>query len=176
MSAYALNRSDQHNQRLSDAVGNRDSKDFATAGRVWKGRKHTTEAKLKQSVAKKRNWEDPNYREDQARAIIQGSTNMPRPNLVEQKLARFLDSRYPGDWKYVGDGSVILGRKNPDFINVNGRKLIIEMFGDYWHQGHDPEDRAKAFEPFGFRTLVIWQSEMNNLLHVGAKVREFING
>ena len=175
MSTYHQNRPEEHQRKIDEGQAARDYSEMAEVNqRTWTGRKHTDETKQKQSDSKKLNWEDPNYREPQARAIIQGSTNMPRPNKMEQKLGRFLDNRFPGDWKYVGDGSVILGRKNPDFINVNGRKLIIELFGDYWHEGEDPADRSRAFEPYGFRTLVIWQSEMKNLLAVGSKIREFI--
>ena len=75
----------------------------------------------------------------------------------------------------MGNGRVILGGKNPDFINVNGKKLIIELFGKYWHTGENPKDREKIFVPFGYRTLVIWYSELRNEERVKNKIREFMN-
>ena len=96
-----------------------------------------------------------------------------KPNKSEAVLLQILEKFQPGDWKYVGDGSFIIAGKNPDFINVNGKKLIIELFGDYWHKGEDPADRAKLFEPYGFKTLVIWHSELSDLGEVVKKVEEF---
>lgn len=135
------------------------------------GRRASEETKLKLSKINKKRWSDPQFRNSMIR-ILRKAAASSKPNKPEQKLQRFLDNRYPGEWKYVGDGSFILDGYNPDFINVNGRKLIIELFGDYWHQGEDPADRAKVFEPYGFKTLVIWQHELKNLLAVGSKVRE----
>lgn len=137
------------------------------------GRKFTDEHRRKISEAAKRLRENPEYRDRIVRVTLAACRKTP--NKMEQKLGRFLDSRYPGDWKFVGDASFIIAGKNPDFINVNGRKLIIELFGDYWHKGENPADRAKVFEPYGFRTLVIWEHELKNLLAVGSRLREFIN-
>lgn len=134
-------------------------------------RRKTSEANR---VISKLRWQNPEYRNKTIKAIM--SAQHTAPNKPEQKLARFLDNRFPGEWKFVGDGSVIFNGYNPDFINVNGRKLIIELFGDYWHKGEDPADRAKLFEPYGFRTLVIWEHELKNLLAVGSRVGEFQNG
>jgi very-short-patch-repair endonuclease len=138
-----------------------------------RGRKFTDEHRRRISDSAKRLRENPEYRDRIVRATLAACRKTP--NKAEQKLARFLDNRFPGDWKFVGDGSFILNGYNPDFINVNGKKLIIEMWGDYWHHGEDPADRAKVFEPYGFRTLVIWEHELKNLLAVGSKLKGFIN-
>jgi len=97
------------------------------------------------------------------------------PNGGERKLLRILNNLHLREWKFVGNGRVILGGKNPDFINVNGKKLIIELFGKYWHTGENPKDREKIFVPFGYRTLVIWYSELRNEERVKNKIREFMN-
>ena len=36
-------------------------------------------------------------------------------------------------FKYTGDGSFWIDKLNPDFIECNGKKTCIEIFGDYWH-------------------------------------------
>ena len=36
------------------------------------------------------------------------------------------------EYDFVGDGKIMIGTKNPDFINIKIKK-IIEVFGDYWH-------------------------------------------
>ena len=59
-------------------------------------------------------------------------------------------------------------------MNCNGQKKIIEFFGDYWHQGDDPKERAAAFEPFGYETLVIWGHEMNRIEKVKERIHDFM--
>ncbi|GAI02857.1 unnamed protein product, partial [marine sediment metagenome] len=66
---------------------------------------------------------------------------MRKPNRQERKLEALLEKRFPGEWKFVGNSEVILGTLNPDFINCNGRKHIIEFFGCWYHGCpiHHPE-------------------------------------
>lgn len=46
--------------------------------------------------------------------------------------------------------------------------------GDYWHKGQNPQDRIDCFTPFGYRTLVIWESELKNINNVEQLIVEFI--
>lgn len=98
------------------------------------------------------------------------------PNKTELLLMSFLDNIFPKEWKYVGDGQVIINGKCPDFINVNGQKKIIELFGDYWHRGQDPKDRADIFAPFGYKTLVVWERELKDLDKLKNKLINFKEG
>lgn len=95
------------------------------------------------------------------------------PNKPESVILSILDSMYPGQWKFVGDGQLIIAGKCPDFVNVNGQKKIIELFGDYWHRGQNPEDRAAIFEPFGYETLVVWERELKDIQSVAQKIHAF---
>jgi very-short-patch-repair endonuclease len=103
-------------------------------------------------------WENDQYRQKQLTSIFKGQR--VTPNKLEILLGDMLDSMYPNHWKFVGDGQVIINGKCPDFININGQKKIIELFGDYWHKDQDPQDRKDIFKPFGYKTLVIWESEL----------------
>ena len=103
-----------------------------------------------------------------------------KPNRPEKKLIKlFKLNNLP--YKYVGNGQVIIGNKNPDFINCNGQKKIIEMFGDYWHSEKNKKLNWKITEfgtkaiysQYGFKTLVIWQSELDNLDSVLERVKKF---
>ncbi len=82
-------------------------------------------------------------------------------------------------YRYVGDGKVIFEGYNPDFINVNGAKGIIELFGDYWHttrikRWRDTEGgRSYHFSKFGFKTLVLWENELANEKAVVNKIQRF---
>ena len=51
------------------------------------------------------------------------------------------------------------GGKNPDFINTNGEKKLIEYAGRYWHTGEEMDKRTELFAKYGFKTLIIWDNE-----------------
>ena len=98
-----------------------------------------------------------------------------KPNKPEQHLERLLNEIFPNEYKFVGDGSVIIGGCSPDFINTNGQKKLIEMFGDYWHRNDDEGNRIFQFKLFGFDTLVVWEHELhdNEIEMTIAKIIEF---
>ncbi|GAG00774.1 unnamed protein product, partial [marine sediment metagenome] len=122
----------------------------------------TKESLEAMSICSKKLWKDPEYVRKQMRA------NQVRPNGVELFLDFILQNNFPDEWKYVGDGEVIIEGLCPDFINCNGKKKIIELFGDYWHnrkniKWHQTErGRKEVFKNIGFDTLVIWEHELNN--------------
>ena len=55
-----------------------------------------------------------------------------KPNNLEKKIIELIN-KYNLPFTYTGDGSFIIGRVNPDFIEINGHKLALEVFGNYWH-------------------------------------------
>ncbi len=93
-----------------------------------------------------------------------------KPNKKEQYLTELLKQLFPNEWKYVGDGEFVLGGKCPDFLNCNGQKKVIELFGDYWHSKNfaekkgrhweSPENRIEHFKKYGFVCLVLWENEL----------------
>ncbi len=145
------------------------------------GKKHTEEAKRKNSKWHKKAYTDPEYKKMVIENAMLGKKNRAiineqlKPNKPESKLLDFLALHHPKEWKYVGDGSVVFGSKNPDFINVNGKKLIIELFGDYWHRNDSVRKRMAVFKPFGFRTLVVWERELKNQKALIKKINRFVN-
>ncbi len=85
------------------------------------------------------------------------------PNKTEMYLQDILNSIFfEGQFVYVGDGKEIIGGKCPDFIDKVNNK-IIELYGDYWHRGQDPNDRINYFKDYGYDTLVIWESELKDI-------------
>lgn len=108
-------------------------------------------------------WQDIDYRNEMVRNLMKG--NNIKPNKLERSLQSILDNYYPLLWKYVGDGSVIIGGKNPDFINMNGAKQVIELFGNYWHTIRAKEtmlERISHYNEYGFQCLIIWEDELKN--------------
>ena len=148
------------------------------------GRPKSEEHKRKLSIKKKKDWLNPEYRKrhieivkamwknpDMVKRIIRSAQE--GPNKPEKDLLKILDCLYPGEWKYVGKGEVVINGKVPDYININGQKKIIELFGDYWHKGEDPQERIDVFVPFGYDTLVIWEKELKNKRNLFQKLECF---
>lgn len=135
--------------------------------------------RAKMSAALRKRWADPQKRNELARCAMRGQKR--KPNNPECAVLDVLDRYFPTQWRYTGDGSVILGGLNPDFLNVNGRKLIIEVFGDYWHtkkvrRYHETEQgRVEAYRKYGFDTLVIWERETKCEGTILKKVKGFIS-
>lgn len=130
------------------------------------------EHRRKIGEANRRRWLRPGF----AEKVLEKIRQHTRPTEPEKHLDLLLSLYFPNEWSYVGDGKVIIERKNPDFINRNGKKLIIELFGDYWHDASEAEDRMKFFKKYGFRCLIIWQSELKEPKTVVKRVREFSDG
>lgn len=107
-----------------------------------------------------------------------------RPTAPELRLKRLLDVRFPGEWRYTGNGQVIIGGCNPDFVNCNGHKAVIEVFGDYWHglkhTGRTAEEeenrKVRHFAAWGYKCLIVWERETKDaaLLLTKKKVEGFV--
>jgi len=97
-----------------------------------------------------------------------------KPNKPETLLMELLNRLYPGAWKYTGDFSIAFGGKNPDFMTVGRQKKILELFGDWWHRGQDPEERIAIFRSFGFDTLVVWERELKDMDSVVVRIHAFM--
>ena len=120
-------------------------------------RNPSLEAREKMSAKRRLRWHsDPEYAQRMFRAIHR------KPTAPELELDNLLQSLCPGDWKYVGDGSFVLGGKCPDFVNTNGGKAVIELFGNYWHEGDDPQEWVEHYKKFGYACLVIWERELRD--------------
>lgn len=98
---------------------------------------------------------------------------IPVPNSQEILLNTILEEHFLGQWKFVGDGKAIIGGKCPDFINTDGRKDVIELFGDYWHKNDNPQNRIEHFKKYGYSTLIIWEHELKDKNKTIERVREW---
>lgn len=93
---------------------------------------------------------------------------MRTPTNFEKKLMNILNQNFPNEWKYTGDGSFLIGYKNPDFINCNGKKICIEVFHNYFKireygsAKNYIEQRSKHFAKYGYTTIFFDESEYNN--------------
>jgi hypothetical protein len=72
-------------------------------------------------------------------------------------------------FKFVGDGSFILHGFNPDFINCNGKKQIIEVYYSYFKKkqyGSENKYKRKRyaiFREYGFNTIFFNENQLGRL-------------
>jgi len=146
-------------------------------GRVWK---KESIVKLKQTMLNK--WKNKEYKNKVIRKWMESLAILP--NKPERILIGILNKTLPNEYKYVGDGQVIIGGYIPDFINCNGKKKIIEHFGCYWHKCKlckfgdrklKPHDigRLRTYKKYGYKTLIIWGHELKNIKKITKKIGDF---
>lgn len=142
------------------------------------GRYHTSKTRELLSRLNRERMQDPEYRQRVAEAVFKA--NKKKPNKAELKLQSILDRYFPKEWQYTGDGLHIIGGFAPDFTNRNGRKTLIELYGNYWHtrEGiswkYTELGRIMSYNSLGFKCLVIWEHELKDEQAVVAKVKQFM--
>ena len=154
--------SDETKKRMSEAgKGNKNSL----------GTHPSEETRQKLCETTKKNWQDPDF----IKKVFDG-LNM-KPNELEKTVATILQKHLPDEYAYNGDFScgITIGGKIPDFVNVNGKKVVIEVFGP-WHDEVFMRDRfgkdiswkrtefgTKAhYSQFGYKCVVLWQEELES--------------
>mgnify|MGYP001440867818 CR=1 FL=1 len=142
-------------------------------GHHSRDREWTLEAREETRARTKEDWANYTDEERNARVLSWAKSQHMQPNKPESGLFGIVDNLYPVNYKYTGGGDVVIGGKIPDFININGQKKIIELFGDYWHRGEDPQDRIDIFKPYGYDTLVVWEHELKDVETLKLRIIEF---
>ena len=157
--------SDEARKKISIA---KKGKRASPATEFKKGMKHSRDHLEYMSKVMSTLWRDPKYIKKMAKAL------RITPNKPETFMINLLNDLYPGEWKFTGDFSFMINGKCPDFVNCNGQKKCIEIFGNYWHKGEDPQDRIDMFNPFGYETLVIWEHELKDVDSVVKRIHDFM--
>jgi very-short-patch-repair endonuclease len=127
-----------------------------------RGKSKPQHSKLMKQVMKgkniestKRLWQDENYAKNWAQKCGL------KPNKLEKSFMIFLGEEAPNEWRYVGDGSVWIAGKNPDFIHKVERR-VIELFGSYWHKKEEEKERVSHFEKYGFECIIVWDKQFKD--------------
>lgn len=140
------------------------------------GKHHTEEAKMAMSKKKKELCKNTDF----LRKVM--IARDMKPNKSEMKLTDILNRHFEGEWKYVGDGrdGTVIGGKIPDWININGKKLIIELFGNLWHSipgqsySRTAEGTVKHYATYGLKCLIVDYREVRDEQKIVAKIKEFM--
>ncbi len=116
-------------------------------------------------------------------SILKKMLNIRTPNKIEMKLMSIIKKNLL-PFKFVGNGDFILGGKCPDFLDTNGKKKVIELFGSYWHSplfnpkvnwNRTYDVTIKHYRKYGFDCLIIWDYELKRKDNVINKIENFIN-
>ena len=151
----------------------------AKMSEAWRYDKHCLSDVARKNISNihRQLWSDLAYRERVIHAQRMGANI--KPNQLEQKLMAVIE-RHSFPFKYVGDGSVVIYGLNPDFIECNGKKQIIEVFGNYWHTERvrkwfeTEEGRKAVFAQLGYDTLILWEHELQDEKAVVEKIQKFM--
>ena len=118
--------------------------------------------------------------ETKLKMVIKLRERMKNPELVRKCLARrdksslelkfeeiFLELNLP--YKFVGNGDFIMEGKCPDFININGQKIAIEVYyrrhKDKFSGGIEmwKQNRLNIFDRYGWKLIFMDETESNKL-------------
>jgi very-short-patch-repair endonuclease len=139
------------------------------------GKQRSIEHCNKLKATKREQFKDPEFCKRMLANITRHASAV-RPNKPEQKILDLLNKNYPNEWEYVGNFGLVLGGLIPDFVNINGEKLLIEVYGDYWHRNSNEQDRINHFKQFGFSTLIIWEHDINkHITDVEKAISDFLS-
>jgi G:T-mismatch repair DNA endonuclease (very short patch repair protein) len=106
-----------------------------------------------------------------------------RPTNPENQL-KDLIKKHNLPFVYNGNkGDLIIGRRVPDFYNNNGRKHVIEVFGEVFHNQsksffdvpfrRTEKGTVQHYTKYGYHCTVIWDNELKNEETVVERIREF---
>lgn len=152
-------------------MSKRNSGKFKSVEVIEKARKSGRENSIN-------NWLNPRTRKHMMKLLFKRMFFLGKhPNYSERELEKRI-IEVSKDFKFVGDGSIIINGKNPDFMNVNGKKQLIELAGRYWHKSEYEWKRPKCFSNLGYNTLIVWAEELSkeNRKNLRNKLDGFVNG
>jgi len=129
-------------------------------------------------------WKE-SYKEKLLIRLKEGKYNR-KPNKKEQFLDSLIQSNFPNQFIYSGDGKVVFPCGCPDFWNVNGQKKVILFHGLYWHllkpQKKNPnltreqveQHDIEKYKQYGLNALIIWEDELENKEGLMGKIKCFM--
>lgn len=165
---YVSERNLINNPMRDPEVRERQRKSVSEAmTKLWQNREY----RQRQKAARKRTWDT-----ETEKRLLEAS--FKGPTQTEQVLIELIeDNQLP--YRYVGDGSLLIGIKNPDFINTRSEPKVIELFGNYWHSNpgtlwhRTAEGCLKIYSEYGYQCLIIWERELASVAVVIEKIRQF---
>jgi len=113
--------------------------------------------------------------------IVKKSLIRRTPSALEVEFQKIID-HYQLPYKYVGNGILIIEGKNPDFVNTNGEKILIEVYARYYKRRHIDDleqwkkDRSACFAEYGWRTIFFDETQVREKYVLRTLKGEMSNG
>ena len=104
-----------------------------------------------------------------SRSCARQHIKIPKHHTKPERIFEDICKKNNLPFKYTGDGTFWIHNINPDFIESNGKKVVVEVFGDYWHSPllnyNLKEDRTltyrrRIFKKYGFKLIVFWETDL----------------
>ncbi len=129
------------------------------------------------SNTEKKMWLEDAYRNK----MLVAFGNRRKMTSPERMLYFLLNKICPGEFKWNGNGQLMLLKGlAPDFINVNGKKKVSEVFGSYWKElkygsiENYQKIRQKQLRQCGFDVLFINSLELKDKNKLGNKIKIYV--
>lgn len=127
---------------------------------------------------------DPQFKKHWLKTMLTGLIR--KPTSPEQKIIDLIQE-HQLPLRYVGDGKIIIGSLNPDFVSTNGPPKVIEVFGRVFHEPNSSFrkeipwyqqywGRMAYFSQRGYDCLILWDDEIGEDKLVLDKITSFIGG
>ena len=131
------------------------------------GKHHSeeTKKKIRDGNLGKKMSEEAKEKIREARKHRTFPTSRTQIELIFEEICK----KYNLPFKYTGDRSFWIGSVNPDFVDCNGKKVAIEIFGDYWHSpllrynigdNQRADVREKMLKKYGWKLVVFWGTDL----------------
>jgi len=130
----------------------------------------TKEHCRKLSEAGIKRWQSPEYRKKQE---LKWQNSEYRRRVLGRRPITFYESRllslvskYSLPYKFVGNGEAWFGSYNPDFININGAKKIVEVFSkhqkirNYGSIQNYKQIRSEHFAKYGYKVVFFNEDDL----------------
>lgn len=98
-----------------------------------------------------------------------------KPTIPEKKMMLLIE-RNGLPYKYTGNGKFWIENRNPDFVNINGEKKLLEVDGCYWHncpicfnnkivfaKGLKTDNhRDLVYKKYNWEIIRVWEHELKD--------------
>lgn len=130
------------------------------------GHHHTEESKQKMSLAKMGQpaW---NKGKKLTKEHVKKFLARRTPSSLEEKFIGIIN-KHNLPYKFVGNGAFMIENYNPDFINVNGDKIAIEVYARFYKRKRFGDridewkkERADMFKKYGWEIVYFDETEVN---------------
>ena len=130
---------------------------------------HSKEHRDNVSKVQRHIWDTSTEEEKEYRIKKRLEGLFKRPTSLEQKFINEFIVPFNLPYKYTGDGSVLIGFKNPDFIDVDGNKNCVEVRNKkmtlFWNK-YSPEEyrdrQVTHYLKWGWKCIVLFDDDLKN--------------